>query len=119
VGAAPVRLALTSIHAADVKVADLLFLAALGRMGACADWIGASRRFQDSSQVLLVSVLKLVEGAPTRVRWRDRILGQPPSVGEMVEVHTGVGAAVEVGKLQTRRRARPGFSGHRQRKAAK
>src|SRR6266571_2533326 len=113
------RLDLTFIHTARVEVADLLFLAALGRMGACPDWIGASRRFQDSSQVLLVSVLKLVEGAPTRVRWRDRILGQPPSVGEMIEVHAGVRAAVQVGELQTGRRARPRFGRHRQGKATK
>ena len=83
------------IHAARVKVAYFLPLAAFGGEG-------ARRGVENFEQIFLVSGLKLVERAPAWIGSRDGVLGQPPAVGKMIEVHASVDTFVEVGEVESR-----------------
>src|SRR5579864_2902928 len=82
------------IHATGVEVADLLFVRALGRFP------GAGRVLENLMQEFPVSLGQLVEAAPTGIRRRDGILGEPAPVRILVEVLARLAAWIHVGDFE-------------------
>ncbi len=83
------------VHARRVIVAHLLFegtASGLGRRGVV----------QDLAQDIAIAVLQGVETAPARLVGRDRIGSHPGAARVAIEVHTGIGVAIDGGGVKSR-----------------
>ena len=81
------------VHAGGVIVADDLLDASAGPVGPPGDLL------EDVLETLLVLLARLPAAAPALHRGRNRIRLAPGPIGELEEVRTGVGAAVDVREL--------------------
>src|ERR1043165_5397765 len=77
------------VHAARVVVGKLLLVAAR------LEVLPLDQVFENQVELFRVGVAQLLEAPPARVGGGDRVLRDPPAVGELVEVLAGRDAAVE------------------------
>src|SRR5262244_3549473 len=82
------------VHAACVKIANLLLVAALA--GVCI----LCGCFEDLVQLFLILVSKIVEAAPARIRGGDLILRHPATVSVLKEISARRDAGIHVRNIE-------------------